>query len=225
MINIAVDGTSASGKSSVCRELAKKLGILHINTGELYRTVAYYFYSKDIDVTENFEQYISDIDLSININNNKFEVLINGQNVSDKIHNPQIAEITSVIAQNAKIREVIKRMQLDIANNFDVILEGRDIGTEILPNAKHKFFITASLDERARRRYLQLIEQGKEAKFNDVRDSISARDFADRTRKISPLRTPKDAIYVDTTRMSFDEVVNFVYNEIIKKEKDTCITF
>ena len=216
MINIAIDGTSGAGKSSVAKVISQKLGFLHLNTGEFYRAMAYKSVNEGIDyLDENaINKMLDDTDLDVKFENNEQITMLNGVSVKGKLHNEKISKISSYISQYPKVRSHIKQLQRDIANKYNVVIEGRDIGTEILPDADYKFFITASPQARAKRRYLQLVEDGQKADFDEVLKEIIIRDETDTNREICPLRKADDAIMLDTSDMSFLEVVDTVMGYI-----------
>lgn len=218
MLNIAVDGTSASGKSTICEMLAKKLNILHLNTGALYRSYALYFILNNLPIKspDDADKFFEKIHIKVSFESKMQINLLNDKDITTLLNNPHVAEYSSIISQNQKVRNKIKEIQLNLANNNDILIEGRDIGSEIIPNAKFKFFITASLEERARRRYIQLKEIDKNIKYEDILNSLKERDFKDMNRKISPLIIPNDAIIIDTTNKTIDEAVNLMYEIILK---------
>lgn len=218
MINIAIDGPSASGKSSVSREVAKRLNVLHLNTGSIYRAFGLFSLNNNIIGKPNNEQLqfiVENSKINIKIIEGKQHTFINKQDVSDVLQTPEIAEQTSILSQIEEIRKLARAIQREVANNYDVLMEGRDIGTVILPNANYKFYITASLEARAVRRYKQLIEKGKNEKYEDILQSIKERDYKDEHRENSPLKIAQDAHVVDSTNMTFDEVVDNIV-KIIK---------
>jgi CMP/dCMP kinase len=221
MLNIAVDGTSASGKSSVCKAVASRLKIVHLNTGAMYRSYALFAIRENINTKEDscVDKLLKGANIQVKIIDNKQYTFLNGEDVSNILQTNEISNVSAIISQFKEIRKKVKAMQIDIAKKYNVLIEGRDIGTKILPRAKYKFFITASLEERANRRFKQLKESNNLTKtWQEIYDSLKERDYLDEHRKISPLCKAKDAILVDSTNMSFDEVVNFICDIIEKGE-------
>lgn len=219
MISVAIDGTSGAGKSSVADEVCKRLNFLHLNTGELYRAIAYKAKNCNIDYNDENElsKMITKTKIDIKFIDGKQIVYLDGENISNKLHNPEMSKGASLVSQFKDIRESIKELQRSFAKQFDIVIEGRDIGTEILPNATHKIFLTASPESRAERRVKQLIEDGQEnINYNEILDSIKKRDYTDSHRQISPLKQAEDAIYIDSSNLTFDEVVNKIL-DIIKR--------
>lgn len=216
MISIAIDGTSGAGKSSVADEISKKLGYLHLNTGELYRAYAYKYYSNGIDYNDRdiLTTITKETHIDVKFIDNKQVTYLDGVDVSTKLHNPEMSKGASLVSQYKEIRESIKELQRSFAKKYNVIIEGRDIGTEIIPNATFKFFLTASTEERAKRRVKQLIEDGHKVDYEDILQGIKNRDYTDIHREISPLIQASDAILIDTSDLTFDEVVNKIINVI-----------
>ena len=221
MINIAVDGPSASGKSSVSREVAKRLNILHLNTGAIYRAFGLFSLRNNIKGLPNEKELdfiIKNSNIDVKIIDGKQYTYIGDEDVSDILQVPNIAEQSSYLSQIEDIRKLARAIQKKIAKNYNVLIEGRDIGTVILPNADFKFYITASCEERAKRRYKQLIEKGKEADYEEILQSIKDRDYKDEHRENSPLKIAQDAIVVDSTNMDFEQTVEYIL-KIIKERK------
>lgn len=226
MFNIAVDGTSASGKSTVCKLVAKELGILHLNTGALYRSMAKFFLDNNLKSTDSndVEYAINNCNISIKFENNSQKTLINGEDISDSLSQNNISEFSAIISQIPAVRQKIKLLQQDIAKSFNVLIEGRDICSEILPNSKYKFFITASLEERAKRRFNQLKQLDSNVTYESILNSLKLRDFQDTHRAICPLKQVEDAILIDTTSLSIEQVVKKIL-DFINDEDKKCITY
>jgi cytidylate kinase len=214
MVNvIAIDGPAGSGKSTVAKIIAEKKGFVYINTGAMYRAIGLYCDSKDIPcnndaITEKlFENITIDFDLNGNI-------LLNGENISDKITSPKVAKLASDYSALPNVRKYLTKLQREIGLKNPSVLEGRDIGTVVFPDADHKFFIDASPEERAKRRLLQLKEKDNELQITveELLKQQMERDNQDKNRKVAPLKKAEDAIYIDTTGKNVDEVVE----EIIK---------
>lgn len=218
MINIAIDGTSGSGKSSVAKEVAKRLGFLHLNTGELYRAFAYYVIKNDIDyrsevaLQEVANKILINVDYSLG---SEQRTMLNGEYVDSSIlHSDEVSKMSAVVSAYPCVRNRVKEEQRYTAHKNNVVVEGRDIGTVVLPLATYKFFLTASPEERAKRRYKQLVEVGEEVTYEGVLEGIKKRDELDTTRKTSPLKKADDAILVDSTDMTFEQVVEFILDKV-----------
>ena len=208
---IAIDGPSGAGKSTVARLLSKKLGYEYIDTGAMYRALAYKAYKQNIDINET---NIAELLETTNITYYDNKVFLDGENVEDLIRNEVISKAASKISSLKIVREKMVEIQRNIAKNKNVVLEGRDIGTIVFPDAEHKFFITASLEERAKRRYEQLKLNNIEADYTNVINDMMKRDENDSTRKFSPLKPAEDAILIDTTNMDLNEVTKTIAQHI-----------
>lgn len=220
MISIALDGPSGAGKSTVAKKCAERFGFKYVDTGAIYRTIGLAAFNKGID-TKNSAAVVSmlpelDIDLSYNESGEQ-RMILNGSDVSEKIRRPEISMCASNVSAIAEVRDYLTDMQRNMAKKYDVIMDGRDIGTVILPNADVKVFLTASADSRAARRYKELIKKGSEISFNEVLSDMKLRDEQDTKRAAAPLKAAEDAVYLDTSNMSFDESVDAVARLIIEK--------
>ncbi len=212
---IAMDGPSGAGKSTVAKLLSNKLNFEYIDTGAMYRAFAYKFYKNNIEMTEdNIRNALANTDIDY-INNN---VYLDGENVEDYIRNQHISKLASEISKLDFVREKLVNLQRQIASTKDIVIDGRDITTVVFPNAEFKFYITASAETRANRRYLELKEKGQDVRLDDIINDINKRDFNDTTRKVSPLKIADDAIVIDTSTLSINEVIDKLVN-IIKGEK------
>ena len=218
MIQIAIDGPAGAGKSTVAKEVAKRLGIHYLDTGAMYRAMAVAVLEQGIDICEHekVQQALEKIEISVVYTKKGQRVLANGVDLTDKIRTPQATKGSSDIAVIPAVRLALVAIQRDVAKRYDIIMDGRDIGTYVLPKAKAKFFITASVQERAKRRYLELKAGGQERPIEQLEAEIAARDKTDSEREFAPLRQAEDAILVDTTHMSIEEVVRFV----VKKARE-----
>ena len=198
-VNIAIDGPAGAGKSSTAKLVAKKLGYIYVDTGALYRTVGLYSIRKGID-TKNAEKVIAtlpDVKVELKFVDGAQHVFLNGEDVSEDIRTPEASMGASNVSAIPKVREFLFDLQRKIAAENDCIMDGRDIGTVVLPNADVKIFLTTSVEERANRRYKEMIEKGEEADYNDILEDIKKRDYQDSHREIAPLKQADDAIYVD----------------------------
>lgn len=198
-INIAIDGPAGAGKSSTAKLIAKKLGFIYVDTGALYRTVGLYSIRKGID-TKDAEKVIAtlpDVKVELKFIDGSQHVFLNGEDVSDAIRTPEASMGASNVSAIPKVREFLFDLQRSIAANNNCIMDGRDIGTVVLPNADVKIFLTASVEERANRRYKEMLEKGESADYNDILEDIKKRDYQDSHREIAPLRQADDAIFVD----------------------------
>lgn len=218
MIQIAIDGPAGAGKSTVAKEVAKRLGIHYLDTGAMYRAMAVAVLEQGIDICEHekVQQALEKIEISVVYTQKGQRVLANGVDLTDKIRTPQATKGSSDIAVIPAVRLALVEIQRDVAKRYDIIMDGRDIGTYVLPKAKAKFFITASVQERAKRRYLELKAGGQERPIKQLEAEIAARDKTDSEREFAPLRQAEDAILVDTTHMGIEEVVRFV----VKKARE-----
>lgn len=198
-INIAIDGPAGAGKSSTAKLVAKKLGYIYVDTGALYRTVGLYSIRKGID-TKDAEKVIStlpDIKVELKFVDGAQHVFLNGEDVSEDIRTPEASMGASNVSAIPKVREFLFDLQRSIAAENNCIMDGRDIGTVVLPNADVKIFLTTSVEERANRRYKEMLEKGEEADYNDILEDIKKRDYQDSHREVAPLKQAADAIYVD----------------------------
>lgn len=206
---IAIDGPAGSGKSTVAKQLAKKYNILHLNTGSIYRAFSLYCLENNIDIYDqnSVEQVLQNIDLQIKFENNEQIDILNGRVVTPFLRAENISNASSVVSQYAYVRHKAVELQRKIASKMSVIVEGRDITSVVLPDANFKFFITASPQIRAKRRYDENIQKGILCDYETILQDIKERDLRDETRKNSPLVIAKDAVVVDTSDMDINQVV------------------
>ena len=218
--SIAIDGPAGAGKSTIARRLAKELGYHYVDTGAIYRTVAYFMdllgvSPKDVD---GVERYIDELTIQIQYNEKgEQRMIMNGMDVSDDIRSQDISQKASLVSAHAVVRDVMLDMQRDVAKKNNVIMDGRDIGTVVLPRANVKIFLTASVEIRAKRRYDELVAKGTKADLNKIQEEIRQRDHQDITRPIAPLKQARDAILVDTSNMTINEVITTL-QRIIKEK-------
>ena len=209
MHSIAVDGPAGAGKSTIARRVAKELGFIYVDTGAMYRSMALYFLRHGIKGTE--EQKVSDacsdIEVTIEYKDGEQQVFLNGENVNAFIRTEEVSMMTSDTSKYPKVREKLLSLQRELAQKKNVIMDGRDIGTCVLPDADLKVYLTASSGERARRRYKEQIERGIQCDLGQIEKDIIARDEQDMNRAVSPLKQAKDAVLVDASDMTIEEVV------------------
>jgi len=208
--SIAIDGPAGAGKSTIARSLAKELGYYYVDTGAIYRTVAYFLdllgvSPKDVD---GVERYIDELTINIEYDETgKQHMIMNGMDVSDDIRTQDISQKASLVSAHAVVRSVLLDMQRQVAREHNVIMDGRDIGTVVLPKANVKIFLTASSAVRAKRRYDELIAKGQKADLATIQKEIELRDYQDSHREIAPLKQAKDAVLVDTSDLDIPGVL------------------
>ena len=218
---IAIDGFSSTGKSSISKVVADTLGLIHIDTGAMYRAITLFGLrnfkneKQEIDLSKLL-QNLNEISLEFRENSGKLEIYLNGENVSKEIRTTEVSDNVSFIAKQPEVRERLVVLQRDIAERQGVIMDGRDIGTVVLPNADYKFFLTASADERARRRFLELQSLGIETTIEEVKQNLIERDRIDSEREISPLKQAEDAILIDNTNLNKEETIDLTLSYIKK---------
>jgi len=219
MIKIAIDGPGGAGKSTVAKAVAARLGIVYVDTGALYRTVGYYVKQAGVDPrdAEGVSALLPDIKIEVKYEDGTQKVYLNGKDLGDAIRTPEMSMYASAVSAIGSVRAFLLDTQRDIAKKNSVIMDGRDIGTVILPDAEVKIFMTASPECRAKRRYKELIAKGVDAKYEDVLAEMNERDKNDSTREIAPTMAAADAIFMDNSDMDFDENVEAVI--AIVKEK------
>lgn len=218
-INVALDGPSGAGKSTIAKAVAKKLEYVYVDTGALYRTIAYYVISNGVDTKDEgaVAACLDKIGVSLEYIGGAQHVMLNGEDVSDKIRTPEISMGASAVSAMPKVREFLFGLQQDIAKKNNIIMDGRDIGTVVLPNAQVKIFLTATAEERANRRFKELQEKGDPSTYEQVLEDIKQRDYNDMHRDIAPLKKADDAVEVDSTRMTLDEVIDEIVRIIKEK--------
>lgn len=211
-IAVAVDGPAGAGKSSISKIVAKKLGYLYIDTGAMYRSVTWAVLHNHIDVNNQkaVEALLPELDLTMEASDDSCKVFIAGQDVTDFIRTPQVNNAVSIVASYKGVRQYLVERQRLMAEAGGVILDGRDIGSVVLPNAELKIYLTASVEARAMRRYLEVKGTVNEQPLEDIKDSVMQRDDMDKNRKESPLIQVEDAILVDSSEMTFDETVEHI---------------
>lgn len=209
MIQIAIDGPGGAGKSTISKAVAAKLGIVYVDTGALYRTIGFYVRSQNLDPKDRaaVSACLPNISIEVRYVDGTQHVFLNGEDLGDRIRTPEMSMYASAVSAIPVVRTFLLETQKDIARKNSVIMDGRDIGTVILPNADVKIFLTASAECRARRRYDELIAKGQNVSYEDVLREMNERDTQDSTREIAPATAAEDAVVFDNTGMSLEESV------------------
>ena len=207
---IAIDGPSGAGKSTIAKALAARLGIVYVDTGALYRTIGYYVRQKETDPKNHdaVTALLPEISVKVAYENGTQRVYLNGEDLGDKIRTPEMSLYASAVSAIPAVREFLLETQKKLARESSVIMDGRDIGTVILPDAEVKIFLTASIEARAKRRYLELTQKGQDVRYEDVLREMEERDGNDRNRSVAPAVPAADAIHLDNSGMSPEESVN-----------------
>ena len=209
-ISVAIDGPAGAGKSTIARRLAGELGFRYVDTGAIYRTVAYFMdlwgvSPKDVD---GVNRYIDELTVGIEYDDEGVQhMLMNGMDVTGDIRTPEISQKASLISTHAVVRDMLLDMQRNMAEEYDVVMDGRDIGSVVLPKATVKIFLTASPEVRAKRRYQELLEKGQKASYEQVLMDVQQRDYQDTHRDIAPLKMCRDSVKVDTSEMDLEQSV------------------
>ncbi len=218
---IAIDGPSGAGKSTVGKGLAKRLGYVYIDTGAMYRAIALKMEQRGVALEEEeaLDAFLASIHLSFAADGDENRLFCNGEEVTHAIRTPEISRLASHISKSRVVREAMVRLQREMGREGGVVLEGRDIGTVVFPEADLKFYLDADPEERGRRRYRELLEKGMAVEFEKTLQEVMERDRNDMNRSLSPLRKAEDAIHIDSTHRSVEEVVNEMYQIVEKKRK------
>lgn len=208
--NIAIDGPAGAGKSTIARRVAKELSFIYVDTGAMYRAMALYLLRKEVnrDDTEQIGNICQDAEISIEYQNGEQIVLLNGENVNSYLRTEEVGNMASVSSAVPRVREKLLSLQRKLARDMSVVMDGRDIGTTILPDADVKIYLTASSLTRAKRRYLELQEKGTVCNLDEIQKDIEERDQRDMNREISPLRQAEDAVLVDSSDLTIQQVVD-----------------
>ena len=214
---IAIDGPAGSGKSTTAKLLAQKLGFIYLDTGAMYRAVTLYFLNNSVDLTNSSKviKLLNSMNLTIKHTNNNFIVFLDNQNVNDRIRNQDINDMVSNVSKINDVRKEMVKIQRDFSKNKDILVEGRDIGSHVFPNAEFKFFIEADIFVRAERRLNQMLDNSS-VSISDLVAKLEKRDMIDSNRAISPLIKANDALVIDTTSLTIEQQVNTLYNIITK---------
>lgn len=207
---IAIDGPAGAGKSTIARRLAARLGYIYIDTGALYRTIALALLRANITVeeTDRVAEALKNIHLDIRFQNGEQQVILNGENVSGLIRTPEVSMMASTSSALPTVRAFLLEQQRELARTHNVLMDGRDIGTVVLPNAKIKIFLTASPECRAKRRYDELLAKGEQVTFEEVLADMKQRDYQDSHREIAPLKPAEDSLIVDTSQLGLEEAID-----------------
>lgn len=218
MKQVAIDGPAGAGKSTIAKELSRKLNLMYVDTGAMYRTIALYCLRNgaDIDNEEQISALSDEAPITVRYVDGKQLMFLLDEDVTTAIRQEEVGNTASAISKYAAVRKRLVDMQQQLGEEYDVVMDGRDIGTCVLPNAKLKIYLTASVEVRAQRRYKELIEKGQDCDYEEIKHDIEQRDYNDMHRDISPLKKADDAIEVDTSNMNVEEVVNAV-TDLYKK--------
>lgn len=219
---IAIDGPAGAGKSTIAKRVAEKLGLIYVDTGAMFRAIALYMTGKCVksNETDKVKEELNNIRLDIVYENGEQQIILNDENVSRLIRNPEISKAASSFAQVPEVRERLLILQRELADKRPVVMDGRDIGTKVLPSAAVKIFLTADVRVRAERRYKELTDKGEKVNLEDIMSDIKSRDEQDMNRKVSPLVQADDAVLVDTSSLSIDEVVDAIIKIACDKNPD-----
>ena len=217
--SIAIDGPAGAGKSTIAKLVAKEMGFIYVDTGAMYRAMALYLIRQGIDRNdrEGIEQACEDADISISYENGRQVVLLFGENVNDYLRTEEVGNMASMSSVNPKVREKLVALQQRLAAQKDVVMDGRDIGTVVLPDSKCKIYLTASSHVRAKRRYDELVSKGEEADISKIEADIIERDHRDMTREHSPLKQADDAVLIDSSDLTIEEVKDAILAEAKKR--------
>ena len=219
--SIAIDGPAGAGKSTIAKNIAKELGFIYVDTGAMYRAMAVYFLDNKIDTDD--ESKISDacngVSIKIAYENNAQQVILNGENITGRLRTEEVGNTASKTAVYAAVRKKLVELQQELALTTNVVMDGRDIGTCVLPNATCKIYLTASVETRAERRYKELTEKGVDADIEEIKKDIADRDYRDMNRDVSPLKQAEDAVLVDSSNMNIEEVTQAIISEYKKSVK------
>jgi len=216
IINIAIDGPAGAGKSTIAKKIAKELDIIYVDTGAMYRAFGLYCIRNNISSDQNdiINNILDDIDISICYIDGEQQVILNDENVNQFIRDEEVGKMASEVSVNKNVRLKLVELQRNLATKKSIVMDGRDIGTYVLPNATIKIYLNASVETRAKRRHKELLEKGISRDLESIKDEIGKRDYRDMNREFAPLKKADDAIEVDTSNLSIDEVVNKILKMI-----------
>ena len=212
MLNIAIDGPSGAGKSTISKMLAKKLGIIYLDTGAMYRAVALYVHRRGVDVNDakKVVPLLDEIEIEFRGDGDEKKIFLNGEDVSSAIREHAVSKLASDVSKIKEVRLFLVEQQRAIAKKSEIVLDGRDITSFVLPDSKYKFFLTASAEERARRRYEELKAKGSDISYETILADVNDRDYNDTHRDFAPLVQTDDAVLIDSTNMTTDEVIEVI---------------
>lgn len=219
IFSIAIDGPAGAGKSTIAKALAERLGAIYLDTGAMYRTVALYMHDADINGAESIARAVNDPKIEVQFVNGKQHMLLNGVDVNDRLRTPEASMMASRVSAVPAVRERLVALQREIAAGHAVVMDGRDIGTKVLPNATLKVYLTASCEVRAERRFAELKESNPNLTLEQVLADIVERDYNDANREASPMYQASDAIRIDTSNMNRDQVVAAIIDLLLKALK------
>ena len=212
---ISIDGPAGSGKSTVAEILAQKLGFVHFNSGSLYRGIASYLHSINFDFSQITVDFpIFQLTLEVKFINNEQNVFVNGKNQTEFLRDNTISTLAPFVSTNESIRQIVDNCQRAFCSKNNSIIDGRDIGSHVFPNAEYKFYLDCSVQERARRRFLEVKEKDKTITIKDIEKQLEERDLIDKNKRIAPLIVPKNAIIIDSSTLSIEEVTNLMRSQI-----------
>lgn len=219
MASIAIDGPAGAGKSTIAKKVAKEMDYIYVDTGAMYRAIAYYLVTNRIDIEneEALKAACDSISVEIKYENNAQQVYLNGENVTPYLRTEETGNMASKSSAKPPVRAALLDLQRNMAKEYNVVMDGRDIGTMVLPDAEVKIYLTASSKERANRRYRELLEKGEQPDFDKIEADIIERDERDMNRAIAPLKQAEDAVLVDSSDMSIEEVVDTILTAARKK--------
>lgn len=219
--NIAIDGPAGAGKSTIAKRVAKELGFIYVDTGAMYRAIALYFLRREIDLVDENEvsKMCGKIDITIEYQGKEQQVLLNGENVNSYIRSEEVGNMASVCASNRDVRLKLMDLQKNLALKANVVMDGRDIGTYVLPAAQLKIFLTASAKTRANRRFLELEAKGVDCNMVEIEKDIIERDKRDMNREIAPLRQADNAVLIDSSELTIEQVVDTIIELYNKTQK------
>lgn len=210
--NVAIDGPAGAGKSTIAKKIAKEMRFIYVDTGAMYRALAVHFLKKGLkpEDTDEIKKACKDAVVSLQYEDGVQQVYLNGENVTTMLREEKVGNMASVSSAIGEVRAQLLELQREIARTNDVVMDGRDIGTHILPNANVKIYLTASVEERARRRFAELQEKGVACDLNEIAHDIAERDHRDMNREIAPLKQAEDAVLIDSSNMTIEEVVQAI---------------
>lgn len=217
MTAVAIDGPAGAGKSTIARAISREISFVYVDTGALYRAIGLYMIKNRIDGDKSIVSTLNKVKVDLKFVDNEQKIFLCGEEVSGEIRTPEVSMMASRVSAILAVREFLLDLQRDLAKKNNVIMDGRDIGTVILPDADVKIFLTASLEKRAQRRYKEMLEKGIDVTYDEILSDIKKRDYDDSHRKVAPLKPAADAILVDTSDYSLEESIKLVLNVIRKK--------